>query len=310
MTKLNRKCIANTSIVDRGLGWQFQRKDGTSGIRGGLRTFGIEQRMFSQIWLPLFLSSLVASTTGDPEPHRSSVKGAKSEKLEFPWITHIEHYHEAMCAGSLINADTMITGAHCSKVKISPFLRVYARRNNLGIPRWMDRSLKFSVKSIAIHPDYTINGTRGANDVAVWKLKLMRGKTENIPLDLVELDDGHISNDPAITKYKVAGWGGIRRNRSAPSLAQRKVEVMEVPKNECKKRFPNLHSSGICTKRTSQGSGNSCTVDAGGPLFLERGSDKVTLVGIASYGIGCRRSVYPTVYTKISSVLDWIKAQI
>lgn len=47
--------------------------------------------------------------------------------------------------------------------------------------------------------------------------------------------------------------------------------------------------------------------DWGGPLIVYGVDGKPTLVGIASFGFGCRLSV-PSAFTRVSSYLDWIEA--
>lgn len=262
--------------------------------------------MISQIWFPVFLALGVASAPADPELHRRIVDGDPSEKFEFPWLGSIQSFSRHICGGTLINADTLVTAAHCSSVAISPFLRVLAHRHNLIVPRWMERSLKFSVESIAIHPQF--NRTSLANDVAVWKLKLIRGDRDQVPFDLVELDDGHYTSPD--TQYKIAGWGVTSPIAVTSSWRQREGEVAIVPRETCIASYPDLQPNTICAAGANGDRDDTCYGDSGGPLFIERGQGKVTLVGITSYGTGCGNAVFPGVYTQVSGVLDWIKTQI
>lgn len=46
--------------------------------------------------------------------------------------------------------------------------------------------------------------------------------------------------------------------------------------------------------------------DSGGPLVSVSGESDGTLVGVASFGIGCGRENYPGVYANVASVRSWI----
>lgn len=52
---------------------------------------------------------------------------------------------------------------------------------------------------------------------------------------------------------------------------------------------------------------DSCQGDSGGPLFPDNNnSNKATVVGIVSFGIGCGNKV-PSIYTRVAYFSDWIE---
>ena len=58
-----------------------------------------------------------------------------------------------------------------------------------------------------------------------------------------------------------------------------------------------------------EGGGDACQGDSGGPLIvIENGSPK--MVGIMSWGIGCGRAHFYTVYTRISTFIPWMEKTI
>ena len=51
--------------------------------------------------------------------------------------------------------------------------------------------------------------------------------------------------------------------------------------------------------------------DSGGPMvILSQPAMRWTQVGIVSWGIGCGTPPYPGVYTRVSSFIQWINANL
>merc|ERR1711978_816880 len=50
---------------------------------------------------------------------------------------------------------------------------------------------------------------------------------------------------------------------------------------------------------------DSCSGDSGGPMQIGSG-ETWTQVGVVSWGIGCGKSHYPGVYSRVSKLRDWI----
>ncbi|XP_034478333.1 trypsin eta-like [Drosophila innubila] len=100
----------------------------------------------------------------------------------------------------------------------------------------------------------------------------------------------------------VVGWGYREEwGPSSPHLEQAYVPI--VSSEQCN----NIYGKGevtermICAGDVAQGGRDACQGDTGGPLIIDE-----QLVGLVSWGRGCGRPGYPTVYTYVPSLKSWI----
>lgn len=242
------------------------------------------------------------------------IGGVEVEPFKYPWLASIQYLGIHVCGGVLLDYETVITAAHCSAFKVSPFLRVQGHRHNLLKPRWTEQGLKFKVKSIHVQPNYEIIGLGFSNDIAVWKVQLMRrrGQDELPSIGSVALDDGTYSKENNM--LEIAGWGkscGFEQNtnlaeRAGHTLFATRVanaSVKVVADKFCGSSFNGSVTNELCTFASGQ---VICGADAGGPLFAQSPEGQVVLVGIASSSNG-----YYSVgrYSKIANHAEWIKKE-
>lgn len=226
---------------------------------------------------------------------------AVTPPFKYPWIVSLQSSGVHFCGGSLLNANTIITAAHCYQRPIWPTLRVVAHRNRLSSTESSEEALVFAVTKINNHPQFSYSS--GSNDVSIWKISLIQGNSSMIPAGVVELDDGNFANHT--TEFIIAGWGKTVFAESPPEVMM-EAKVDFVPSVECKTQNPTLHPTSICASRTGSG---ICQGDSGGPLFYQR-HGKVILVGLTSYGQVCMDPDNIGVYTRLSALADWIKPQL
>ncbi|CAG9790789.1 unnamed protein product [Diatraea saccharalis] len=78
---------------------------------------------------------------------------------------------------------------------------------------------------------------------------------------------------------------------------------------DCQQSFDfTIHSSHLCT--AGLGGVGTCDGDSGGPITVDQNNVKIQ-VGIVSFGLsdGCQRGI-PSVYTRLTSFLSWINANL
>ncbi|EDV98090.1 GH22869 [Drosophila grimshawi] len=101
----------------------------------------------------------------------------------------------------------------------------------------------------------------------------------------------------------VIGWGYREEwGPSSPKLEQARVPI--VSSEQCN----GIYGAGevtermICAGDVAQGGTDACQGDTGGPLTVDE-----QLVGLVSWGRGCGRPGYPSVYTYAPSLKTWIE---
>ena len=70
----------------------------------------------------------------------------------------------------------------------------------------------------------------------------------------------------------------------------------------------SIYDSMICAGYP-EGGKDACQGDSGGPLVCKH-NGKAIITGIVSWGISCADADYPGVYSRVTTVLSWIKSNI
>ncbi len=106
----------------------------------------------------------------------------------------------------------------------------------------------------------------------------------------------------------VSGWGAIREGGPI-SNTLRKVQIPMVSTAACNIFYGpgSITNQMVCAGYTTGGK-DSCQGDSGGPLITTVAGVPIQ-IGIVSWGNGCALARYPGVYTRITSLYPWIKAQ-
>lgn len=254
------------------------------------------QWLFPIVLLQAVLCAALNSTLGP------KITGAiPAEPFKQPWLASIQYLGRHMCGGILLDATTLITSGYCLGNSVfNSLLRVQVGRYKLSSRLKSENAFQFKVKSKVVHPDYDMY----AYNVAVWKLQLTHGDPKKLPVGMVSLDDGTFTK--VGTQLQTASWGspGLPKDRS-DILLQAQFDV--VSNENCLEQIQAINGTGLCVFSPDV---LPCTCDTGAPLFYEKQDGKIALVGITNIALDCAaRDHDSAIYTKISSVAEWIKSK-
>lgn len=227
-------------------------------------------------------------------------------------------YWEHFCGGTLIDADSVMTAAHCAD-----FIGRRTNENTLGYrdvrldvgvtvlntdqgePRRIER-----LADVRVHPNY--NGISHQKfDVAVIRLNNPVNTVE--PIALAEPSSGNSLETPT-EEAIVAGWGDTTPQPpldGAPSEFPRRMQEGDPPivsDDRCQDAYgpPNdpalrvYPALMVCAGQGPPDPEDTCQGDSGGPLFVDAAGTN-RQIGITSFGFGCAAPTYPGVYTEVNA---------
>lgn len=217
---------------------------------------------------------------------------AKPGEIPYQVSLQIEKIGFHFCGGSILNERYVITAAHCvTKVPLKMVV-VVAGTVDLRIP-----TLKHGVQAAYAHERY--NSTDAyANDIALVKVKQPFVKSTVVSfVHLPSPKDIAVTNEPAI----VSGFGTLTYEGEKTPLLHW-VDIKIADQDYCNKMYDNvIHDTQICAYDPVVTKGH-CNGDSGGPLTING-----KLHGIVSWSMDCADILYPSVYTRVTSYLDWIE---
>ncbi|XP_025992614.1 trypsin-1 [Solenopsis invicta] len=226
------------------------------------------------------------------------VNGEDAKLGEIPYQVSLQQIESSFhfCGGSILNGYFVITAAHCVVSETASGIKVIAGTIDLTDPQSEHR-----VAKITVHEDYDPSNS-WINDIALLKVKnpfIQSSTIGYVPMP----PRGHEvkPNDIAV----VSGWGRLWLGGPTTTKLQR-VNVLIADQAYCKYMYNNdgynVYPTQVCAFDPSIEKG-SCNGDSGGPLTVDG-----TLVGLVSWANGCASITYPTVFTRVVSHLDWVKA--
>ncbi|KAF1852222.1 trypsin-domain-containing protein [Cucurbitaria berberidis CBS 394.84] len=228
------------------------------------------------------------------------VGGEAASAGQFPFIVSIQRNGRHFCGGSLLNANTVLTAAHCAVGQAVAGLSVRAGSLNRASGGTVS-----AASAVRVNSGYVASTYDG--DVAIIKLATPIPTSSTITYATLAA----AGSDPASgTLTSVAGWGTLSSGGSTSPTLLQKVDVPVVSRATCQSNYPtrtittNMWCAGL-----AQGGKDSCQGDSGGPIVVA--STRV-LAGIVSWGEGCAAAGKPGVYTRVgaTAIRNFINANI
>ncbi|EFA01277.2 serine protease P40 [Tribolium castaneum] len=256
--------------------------------------------MISKIIVTLFLA-LFGVVQGTPINVRI-VNGTDAKEGEFPYIVSLRLFGNHNCAGSILNARTVLTAAHCVVSYDVSLLSV--QYGIVEISSGDSAPNVVQVSKVTFHENYTA-GNGYINDIAVVEVTkpIVFGayvQPTNLPIAFNATPE----NSPAL----LAGWGLPYSGGTVMKHLQ-KVNIFVYSDDDCerihKETGPTNRKYHVCAGVPEGGKGQ-CNGDSGGPLTVNG-----VQVGIVSWSVKpCAIKGYPGVFTKVSSHVSWIRKHI
>ncbi|XP_031700871.1 chymotrypsin-like elastase family member 2A isoform X2 [Anarrhichthys ocellatus] len=262
------------------------------------------------------LTFLVASAYGCglptfPPVLSRVVAGEDVRPHSWPWQVSLQSDSSGrwrhVCGGTLISSDWVLTAAHCINDRYN--YSVELGKHSLETSE--EGSTARRAATIIPHEDYNIILSR--NDIALIKLSSPVTFSDTLVPACVP-DQGLVL--PHGAPCYITGWGRLSiKPISSPAASGPPADILQqallpvVDHDTCSQ--PDWWSVLATDKMVCAGGDGitaGCNGDSGGPLNCQNPDGSWDVHGVVSFGSGqgCNVLQKPTVFTQVSSYIDWI----
>uniref|UniRef100_A0A8D2DTZ9 Probable threonine protease PRSS50 n=1 Tax=Sciurus vulgaris TaxID=55149 RepID=A0A8D2DTZ9_SCIVU len=273
-------------------------------------TLSITRRLFFHQAIPHQALSF-SSVCGFSYEQDPTLRDPETMTQRWPWMVSVRADGIHVCAGTLIASRWVLAVAHCLTQHVNYTVMV-------GSP-WIDRVTPSSSNILVLQvilnrrfrPQRYWSWTGRANNIGLLKLqKRLKYNKYVRPICLPGLD--YVLEDNSICT--VTGWGYPKVNGVWPqfqTIQEKEVVILNSKKcDDFYHRFSGItslvqiiNSQMICVK--DGGREQFCYEETGEPLVCSL-EGTWYLVGMMSWGAGCKKSEAPPIFLKVSAYQTWI----
>ncbi|XP_062969576.1 putative serine protease 46 [Cynocephalus volans] len=233
------------------------------------------------------------------------VQGKLVEVGKWPWQVNILFLGMYICSGSLIHRQWVLTAAHCLQRSKDP--QMYSVM--VGVHHLPENGTQLPLTRIVIHEDFS---NLMSQDIALLQLRdpvSWSPLVQPVCLPTIKL------KPPVGTMCWVIGWG-LTKKQVTPKTPYSLQEVAAriVNNDICNKRYRFLLKNQkligndmLCA--SSEWGLDTCKANSGSSLVCQVNKTWIQM-GVVSWGFGCGRRQYPTIYTSTSYFTQWIKTRV
>jgi len=258
------------------------------------------------------------------------IVGGKKANGPIPWQVSIQlrkGIWKHFCGGTILDANTILSAAHCFASKNGEPLPI---AHKVIVAGARDFEKQEATQVIAISKLIWTTGNDKfdtfdmANDIVIVKLAKSLTFNANVQPACLPAADFFPDKKPAV----VSGWGmlkwdGSEQQAEDSSLVPLVLQYVDAPlinNAECtqKSKYKEMYAfmekiadNQLCAGYIDDAGKDSCKGDSGGPLVLPLSStdDTAVVVGVVSFGPeGCALKGFPGIYARVTKFLPWIKA--
>ncbi|MGE5857854.1 MAG: S1 family peptidase [Solirubrobacterales bacterium] len=243
-----------------------------------------------------------------PRAHSSIVGGTPGSAAQWPYAVAIFRKGHMHCSGSVIAPTKVLTAGHCvDGFNLARFQVI------IGRPVLRDASVGQSIGVVSgrVHPDFE---QTGLHDVAVLNLAQPTGVP---PIALATPQQITPATAPG-AQLSVAGYGATNAfGTHLSGFLKATVEQVRTDQRCLRAYTRDLFApeSMICALGAKRKHGgrfkihtSACSGDSGGPLVADTPAGPVEVGTVSFGGALCGLPAAPTVYSDVSTSLDFIYA--
>ncbi|XP_039436952.1 venom serine protease-like [Culex pipiens pallens] len=230
------------------------------------------------------------------------VNGAPTVANEFPMMAALVSIasRKPFCGATIISNRHAITAAHCLLSRKIADTVLLVGDHDLSTGTDSPYAVLMPLTTFTSHTGY--RAQTSVNDIALVRTRDEIVFTRGVGPACLPWQWPTATFNGQIVE--ATGWGTVDFGAPTSSVLQ-KVSLNVISNESCRTKMAGVTASQLCTFTAGK---DTCQYDSGGPILYTNPNNGVVFhVGVISYGVACASSS-PSVNTRITSYLTWIKA--